>query len=147
MTTLPPHLPLLDRAKSSASRVRQPFYNGLFQETNPTGAVRQITATDAPGASFPVIQGNTGSTFQRIDLTETFRRFLVCVDERQRGPGETLRQPEWTVLFKGTFGMKSRAFTPDPMAGIVAQPAGPVRDRPVVKPPLSNAVSTFKTVW
>jgi len=147
VTTLPPHLPLLDRAKSSASRVRQPFYNGLFQETNPTGAVRQITATDAPGASFPVIQGNTGSTFQRIDLTETFRMFLVCVDERQRGPGETLRQLEWTVLFKGTFGMKSRAFTPDPMAGIVAQPAGPVRDRPVVKPPLSNAVSTFKTVW
>jgi hypothetical protein len=82
VTMLPPHLPLLDRTKSSASRVRQPFYNGLFQETNPTGAVRQSIAPDVPGTNFPVIQGDTGSTFQRIDLTTTFRMFLVCVDKR-----------------------------------------------------------------
>jgi hypothetical protein len=143
-TTLPPHAPLLDRPDASDSRLPLPFYTGQFHETNPTGTARRLTASDSPGMAVAVVRTHLGSRFQRIDLTETFRMFLVCVDGRQRGAVEVLRQLEWTVRYRGAFNAASRTFTPDPTAGITAEPSGLARDDPVAEPPLSNAFSTFK---
>jgi hypothetical protein len=143
-TTLPPHAPLLDRPDASDSRLPLPFYTGQFHETKPTGTARRVTASDSPGTAVAVVRTHLGSRFQRIDLTETFRMFLVCVDGRQRGAAEVLRQLEWAVRYRGAFDAESRTFTPDPTAGITAEPSGLAHDDPVVEPPLSNAFSTFK---
>ena len=143
-TTLPPHAPLLDRPAAADRRLPLPFYTGQFQETPPTGTARRMTASDSPGMAVAVIRTHLGSRFQRIDLTETFRMFLVCVDGRQRGAVEVLQQLEWMVRYRGTFDAGSRIFTPDPKAGITAEPSSLARDVPVVEPPLSNAFSTFK---
>jgi hypothetical protein len=142
-TTLPPHAPLLDRPDASDSRLPLPFYTGQFHETNPAGTARRVMASDSPGTGVAVIRKHRGSRFQRIDLTETFRMFLVCVDGRSHG-FDVLRQLEWTVHYRGTFDAGSPTFTPDRTAGIAAQPGGPARDVPVVEPPLSNEFSTFK---
>jgi hypothetical protein len=142
-STLPPHAPLLDRPDASDSRLPLPFYPGQFQETPPTGVARQITASDSPGTAVQMTRHNGTSAFQSIHLTSTYRMFLVCVDGRS-GALEVLRQLEWTVLYKGTFNTKSRLFTPDPAAGITAQPSGSAHDTPVRQPPLSNVYSTYK---
>jgi hypothetical protein len=143
-TTLPPHDPLLDRPAAADRRLPLPFYTGQFQETPPAGTARRVTASDSPGTAVHVIRKHPRGRFQHIDLTETFRMFLVCVDGRQRGAVEVLRQLEWTLRYGGTFDAGSRIFTPDPKAGITAEPSSLARDVPVVEPPLSNAFSTFK---
>jgi hypothetical protein len=141
-TTLPPHRPLLDSRDNR--RPPAPFYDAQFQEHNPAGADRDITATDSPSLTINVIRRSTHGRFQRVDLTETFQMFLVCMDDRRMPRFNALQMLEWTVRYRGTFDAASQTFMPDATAGIVAQASVPATRPPVDHPPLANAVSTFR---
>ncbi len=132
-------LPLLDRLAAPPP----PFYDGLFNETNPSGPDRIVTAEDSPEILTTITRTGPDRQLQSVNVTNAFTMFLGCTigtDQTFR----TLSTMDWIVQYTGTLNPgPPPTFTPGADAGITAQPSIPDGGTPVQVAPIFNDVLTF----
>ena len=140
--TPPPIPPLLDRADPLRfPNPPPPFYNGAFEETNPQGSVRAVTADDSPLISVPITLTDPARQLQSVDARMDFTMFLGCITDMDP-TFRTLSTLNWTAQFSGTFKLPDK-FKQRSKPAVAAQPSVLGRRSPVQSGPIFNDVLTF----
>jgi probable HAF family extracellular repeat protein len=128
-------LPILDQATQPPPAA----YDNDFDETDPTGPARVVTATDSPilfAIALTLLE--PVRNLQSVDVEKTFTMFLGCYAD-QDPTFRTLSTLDWRALYTGTVNQGSRTtFTQGADAGITAQPSVPSTQSPVQDAPLAN---------
>ncbi len=139
-------LPLLDRLALPPPA----FYDGNFNETNPGGPDRIVTAEDSPFL-IDILITRTGPDrqLQNVGVTNAFTMYLGCTvggDQtfQTLSTWRTLSTMDWVVQYTGTLNPgPPPTFTQGADAGITAQPSVPDGGTPEQRPPIVNDVLTF----
>lgn len=153
------NLPLVDRCtRGCPSTPPFPYYNADFEETNPTGPERTVTAADSPhipsGDPRPIQWGMRvfgiphppwlyPQELEGIDVTESFTTYLGCYTDADP-VFRTLATLDWRAHFVGTFKPGNPPeFIPGSNAGIFIQKTAIGGGVPVQTVPVAIDVITF----